>query len=134
MQESHGERQRADWAGERTLHAAGTGLAPRPARAPPRRETVPTPAPWWPGGLSAAAAPVPSRAVLGCTGMYWDVLGHGGVGWDTVLRLGPSRTRLYWAVLGHRGLYCTVLCCTPLSWTVLGSVGPHSTIWGHIGL
>ena len=36
-------------------------------------------------------------AVLGCTGLYWAVLGYTGC------------TGLYWAVLGYTGLYWSVL-------------------------
>ena len=52
--------------------------------------------------------------MVGCTGLYLDVLGCGGL--CSVLGCGC----LYWAVLIVIGLYWAVLGCVGLSWAVLG--------------
>ena len=45
---------------------------------------------------------------MGCTGLYWALLGC---------------IRLDLAVLGSTGLYLAVVCCSVLLWAVLGCTG-----------
>jgi hypothetical protein len=64
--------------------------------------------------------------VMGCGGMWWDVVGCGGM-WSDVVGCGG----MWWDVVGCGGMWWDVVGCGVMWWDVVGCGG---MLWNVLGV